>query len=161
PQLPGRSNDVDPKWMAGAVYFRSDRDGEFNLYAYDTATKQVRKLTNHTDFPVLSAAASGGKILYEQAGWLHLYDVASGATRRLVVGVAAALAVARPRFVKGAKYIRSASPSPPGARVAFEFRGEIVTLPAEKGDARNLTNSVAAHDRSPVWSPDGKSIAYV
>jgi tricorn protease len=161
PQPPGRSNDVDPKWAGGAVYFRSDRDGEFNLYAYDAATKQVRRLTNHTDFPVLSAAAADGKILYEQAGWLHLYDVASGAARRLVVGVAADLAQARPRFVKGAKYIRSASPSPSGARVVFEFRGEIVTLPAEKGDARNLTNSVAAHDRSPVWSPDGKSIAYV
>jgi tricorn protease len=161
PQPPGRSNDVDPQWMGDAVYFRSDRDGEFNLYAYDTRTKQVGKLTSHSDFPVLSASASDGKILYEQAGWLHLYDVATGADRRLVVGVAADLAPSMPRFVQGAKYIRAASPSPSGARVAFEFRGEIVTLPAEKGDPRNLTESVAAHDRGPAWSPDGKWIAHV
>src|SRR5262249_43665647 len=47
-----------------------------------------------------------------------------------------------------------------GNRVALEFRGEIVTLPREKGDSRNLTQSPAEHDRSPAWSPDGKSIAF-
>ena len=66
----------------------------------------------------------------------------------------------RPRFVKGAKYIRNAAVSPSGARAVFEFRGEIVTVPAEKGDPRNLTESPGVHERSPAWSPDGKSIAY-
>ena len=58
----------------------------------------------------------------------------------------------RPRFVKQTpehEYIRDVSPSPTGVRVAVEFRGEIVTVPAEKGDARNLTNCPAANDRSP------------
>src|SRR5437660_1165753 len=79
---------------------------------------------------------------------------------RSKVGVAADLNETRPRFVKGAKYIRGASLSPSGARAAFEFRGEIITVPMEKGDDRNLTQSVAANDRSPAWSPDGKSIAW-
>jgi tricorn protease len=35
-----------------------------------------------------------------------------------------------------------------------------VTAPAEKGDVRNVTNTVGAHERYPTWSPDGKSIAY-
>src|SRR4029453_9736089 len=56
--------------------------------------------------------------------------------------------------------IRSASISPSGARAAFDFRGEIVTVPAEKGDPRNLTNTVGTYERFPVWSPDGKYIAY-
>ena len=51
--------------------------------------------------------------------------------------------------------------SPSGARAVLEFRGEIVTVPAEKGDFRNLTSTPGAHDRAPVWSPDGKSVAYV
>ena len=33
-------------------------------------------------------------------------------------------------------------------------------MPAEKGDNRNLTGTTGAHERSPAWSPDGKSIAY-
>ena len=42
----------------------------------------------------------------------------------------------------------------------LEYRGEIVTVPAKKGDPRNLTQTPGAHERSPAWSPDGKSIAY-
>lgn len=163
PQPAGRSNDVDAMWLGNAVYFRSDRDGEFNLYAYDTRSKQVRRLTRYTDFPVLGAGADGrtGKIIYEQAGYLRLLDLASGADRKLAIGVAADLRETRPRFVRGAEYVRNAAISPTGVRAAFELRGEIVTLPAEKGDPRNLTNSVGANERSPAWSPDGSRIAYV
>ncbi|MEW5981470.1 MAG: PDZ domain-containing protein [Acidobacteriota bacterium] len=161
PQPADRSNDVDPMWIGRAVYFRSDRDGEFNLYAYDTSSKQVRRITRHDDFPVMKASAGGGKIVYEQGGWLHLLDPAGGSAKRLIIPVAADLRETRARFVKGASYIRNAALSPSGARAVFEYRGEIVTLPAEKGDARNLTNSMAAHERSPQWSPDGTRIAYV
>src|SRR5207244_7230922 len=79
---------------------------------------------------------------------------------RLKIGVAADLVETRPRYVKSPKYIHWASLSPGGARAAFEYRGEIITVPMEKGDDRNLTQSVAANDRRPVWSPDGKSIAW-
>src|SRR5262249_3329185 len=147
-------------WLGDTVYFRSDRDGELNLYAYDTRSKAVRRLTSHEDFPVLHASAGAGHVVYEQAGYLPLFDPANGSAHKLTVGVAADLPETRPRYVKGAKYIREASLSPSGVRVAFGFRGEIVTVPAEKGDVRNLTHSPAVHERSPIWSPDGRSIAY-
>jgi tricorn protease len=163
PQPPARANDAGPMWVGDAVYFRSDRDGEFNLWSYDTKTKAMKRVTNHSDFPVLNASAGGGKIVYEQAGYLHLFDPASGSARKLTIGVAADLPETRPRFAKETKdrkYIRDFSISPTGVRVAMDFRGEIVTIPAEKGDVRNLTNSVAVHERSPIWSPDGKRIAF-
>src|SRR5262249_51767516 len=50
--------------------------------------------------------------------------------------------------------------SPSGARAVVEFRGEIVTVPAEKGDPRYLTNTPGICERDPAWSPDGKTIAY-
>src|SRR5262249_33798755 len=140
--------------------FRSDRAGEFNLFSYDAEGKQVKQLTRFTDFPVIAVAAGGGNVVFEQAGYLHRFDPSSGASTRLTVGVAADLAEARPRYAKGPKYVRNAAISPSGARAVFEFRGEIVTVPAEKGDPRNLTNTPGVHERSPAWSPDGKRIAY-
>jgi tricorn protease len=160
PQPEGRANDADPMWIGDTVYFRSDRNGEFNLFSYDNKSKAIRQLTSLTDFPIVSASAGGGRIIYEQAGHLHIFDPARGRSQRLVIAVTADLVETRPRYVKGARYIRSASISPSGARVVFDFRGEIVTVPAEKGDPRNLTNTVGVHERFPVWSPDGKNIAY-
>src|SRR5262249_37634539 len=149
PQPAGRCNDSDPNWIGDNIYFRSDRDGEYNVYTYDVKTKNISKLTNCDDFPVVDIGAGGGKLLYEQAGYLHLLDPQKKENTQPRVAVASHLTEARPRFVKGAKYIRNAAVSRWGARAVFEFRGEIVTGPAEKGDPRNLTNTPSIHERSP------------
>jgi len=159
-QPDGRSNDAEPMWIGDTVYFRSDRNGEFNLFAYETKSRAIRQLTHHTDFPVVRASAGGGRIVYEQGGRLHLLDPAKRESKPLVIGAAADLRETRPRFVKGARYIRNAHLSPSGARAVFEYRGEIVTVPAEKGDPRNLTGTTGSHERSPAWSPDGRTVAY-
>ena len=160
PQPADRSNDTDPMWLGDTVFFRSDRNGEFNIFAYDTKGKQIRQVTRHEDFPVLNASSGAGRIVYEQAGVLHVLDPKTGKSDRLTIGVASDLRDTRARFARGTRWIRSAALSPTGARASFDFRGEIVTVPGEKGDVRNLTNSVSAHDRFPAWSPDGRSIAW-
>ena len=159
-QPEGHCNDLDPHWIGDTVYFRSDRNGEYNLFAWNTKTRAIKQLTTHADFPIVEVGAGGGRLIYEQAGYLHLFDPAWGASTRLKIGVATDLVETRPRFVRGAKYIRNAAISPSGARAVFEFRGEIVTVPAEKGDPRNVTESPAVHDRSPAWSPDGRWLAW-
>ncbi len=161
PQPETRCNDLNPAWLGGTLYLTSDRDGEFNVYAYDPKAGRLARLTAHDDFPVLAAAAANGKVVYEQAGLLHLFDPATKKGAPIPVTVNADLLETRPRWAKGAKWVRGASLSPSGARVALEFRGEIVTVPAEKGDPRYLTNTTGANEREPAWSPDGTSIAYV
>ncbi len=160
PQPAGRCNDTDPMWIGNKVYFRSDRKSEFNLFVYNTKKQSIERLTNHDDFPILNAAAGSGTIIYEQAGRLHVFNPGNRSTTTLKIGVAAELLEARPRYVKGTDYVRGADISPTGKRAVLEVRGEIVTLPAKKGDPRNLTSSTAVHDRSPAWAPDGTSLAY-
>ncbi len=160
PQPAGRCNDTDPMWLGEQLYFISDRDGEFNLFSFDEEQDSVLRLTNHEDFPIASASAGGGGLVYEQGGYLHIFDPDSGTSERLQIGVAADLGELRPRYVEGKDYLRSFGLSPSGARSVLEVRGEILTLPAKNGDARNITRSPGAHDRSPVWSPKGDRIAY-
>ncbi|MBC7364054.1 MAG: PD40 domain-containing protein [Candidatus Aminicenantes bacterium] len=160
PQPEGCCNDIDPIWTEGKLYFLSDRNGEFNLFSYDLKTKEIKQLTHHEDFPIIDAAGNKERIIYEQGGYLHLFDPKSGKSNRLVIGISTDLIELRERFAKGARWIRNADLSPSGVRAVFEFRGEIITLPAEKGDYRNLTQTPGVHERSPAWSPDGRFIAY-
>ena len=77
------------------------------------------------------------------------------------IDVAADLAEVRPHFEKiKNQNIDNVALSPTGQRAVFQAHGEILTVPAEKGDIRNLTNTVSVAERDPAWSPDGKSIAY-
>lgn len=159
PQPETRCNDWNPMWIGNTIFFLSDRNGEFNLFSYNPATKAVSQLTQFNDFPINSANAFGDNIIFEQAGKLHLLNTGSSKHTPLQIGIAAELTELRPRYAKGAQNIRSANISPTGARAVFGFRGEIVTVPAEKGDPRNLTETTGAHEKYPAWSPDGKSIA--
>lgn len=160
PQPEGRCNDTDPMWIGDKVYFRSDRNGEFNLFSFDPASKEMTQLTNYTNFPVLRAKQGNGQIIYERQGYLYTYDPANGKDGKITVGIAADLQELRPRWVEGSRYIRAAHLSPKGERAVFNFRGEIISLPVEHGDPRNLTQSTGAHDKEPAWSPDGKKIAW-
>ncbi|MFP3940690.1 MAG: PDZ domain-containing protein [Thermoanaerobaculia bacterium] len=161
PRPEGRSNDTAPMWIGERVYFLSDRAGELNLFSFDPATEAVEQLTFHEDFPVLDASAGDGRVVYEQAGYLHLFDPEAGTSERLVLGVAHDLVERRPRWEPGAEHVRGTHLSPSGARAVFGMRGEIVTVPAEHGSPRNLTGTPGVHERSPAWSPDGRWVAYV
>jgi len=159
-QPEGRCNDTDPVFVGDLLYFRSDRNGEFNLFSFDPKTEAIEQLTTFDEFPVNRLTESRDSIIFEQSGYLHVFAPKSGQHSQLKIGVTSDLTERRARYDSGARWIRNADISPTGARAVLEFRGEIVTLPASKGNMRNLTNTVGAHERSPVWSPDGKSIAW-
>ena len=155
------SNDSDPMWLGNTVYFLSDREFTTNLFSYSLDTKAVKQLTRHDDFDIMNASAGPDAIVYEQAGYLHLLDTKTGQARQLAIEVTGDFPWARPQFKKVAGMIRNAALSPTGVRVAFEARGDIFTVPAEKGDWRDLTKTTAVHEQDPVWSPDGTQLAWL
>ena len=154
------SNDFNPMWIEGRVYFLSDRNGAATLFSYDPASKKVTQVIRNDGLDIKSASAGPGAIAYEQFGSLHLFDLKSGKEKKLDVRVAGDVATVRPRFEKVASRIGNAGLPPAGARAVFEARGEILSVPAEKGNARNLTSTPGVMERDPAWSPDGKWIAY-
>jgi len=155
------SNDSNPVWIGTTVYFLSDRNGAVSLFKYDTKTKQVQQvLENHgLDLKTLSAGPDG--LVYEQFGSLHLYDLKAGQEHAVPVTIGGDLPRLAPHLAAvPARAAENISLSPTGARVVAEARGDVFTLPVEKGDIRNLTKTPGSAERDPSWSPDGKSIAY-
>lgn len=154
------SNDYCPMWVGNKVYFLSDRSGPVSLFCYDTQSKQVKEMFTNTGLDLKSASAGPNAIVMERFGALYLYDIQSGKQKQISVTVAGDWPGVRDRLINVGRRLARPSLSPNAARVAFEARGEIVTVPAEKGNPRNLTNTTGVMERFPVWSPDGKTIAY-
>jgi tricorn protease len=154
------SNDFNPMWVDHRIYFLSDRNGPVTLFSYDTKTHKVTQALANSGFDLKSASAGSDAIVYEQFGGIHLFDLKTQKPRRVDITLQGDMPEVRPRLERIANRITAAALSPTGARAVFMARGEILTVPAEKGDCRNLTNTPGVAERDPAWSPDGRSIAY-
>ncbi len=155
------SNDFNPMWQGNKIYFLSDRNGKnATLYSYDTSSKAVKEEIRNQGYDLKSASAGPGGVVYEQFGSINIFESSSGKSTRLNIVLRGDFPEVRPRYEKVATNVSNAAISPNGARAVFEARGEILTVPEEKGDPRNITNTSGAAERDPAWSPDGNWIAY-
>ncbi|HYU33659.1 MAG TPA: PDZ domain-containing protein [Thermoanaerobaculia bacterium] len=157
------ATDDLPVWIGDTLYFTSDREaGRLELYALDLKSKsQPRRVTTSKDWDVLWPSGDGRRIVYQSGGWIWLLDPASGQTRRLTIRIEGDLPQALPYFTNVTKDIQWMRPSPTGKRAVFEAHGDIVTVPAEHGEIRNLTATSGIREMTPGWSPDGRWIAYL
>jgi tricorn protease len=154
------SHDKDPVWMGDTVYFLSDRDGVHNIWSYDTKAKQLAQVTTFTDFDVKTVNAGGGMLVFEQGGSVHELDPKSRASKVVNIRATGDFPWMMPRWEDVSSRMAGLALSPTGRRIVVEARGEVFTIPAEKGDVRNLTNSAGSAERAPAWSPDGKYVSY-
>lgn len=152
----------DPMWIGDRIYFASDRDDRLNLYVFDPASGTVDQLTHSDPWDVRWPSTDNqSRIVYELNGQLHILDVNTLADRAIVVTVPDDGLWKRPRRISVAENVEDFDVSPKGERAVLVARGEVFTVPIEKGPTRNLTRSSGAHDRAATWSPDGKHIAYI
>ncbi|HUN86696.1 MAG TPA: PDZ domain-containing protein [Terracidiphilus sp.] len=155
------SNDSDPVWVGNSVYFLSDRNGPVSLFRYDVSSKEVTQVEPNKSYDLKTVQAGPGGLVYEQFGSIHLVDTANNSDHIVPIQIHGELPNLEPHLAKvRPDEIRNFTISPTGARAAFEAHGEVFTVPAEKGDTRNLTNTSGAAERNPSWSPDGKTVAY-
>ncbi|WP_026852242.1 S41 family peptidase [Geothrix fermentans] len=158
----GGSNDSQPMWHGGKLYFLSDRDGakRSNIWSYDLATKAFRQITFFKDYDIHFPAIGPSDIVLEAGGRLHRIELPSEKLVEVKVEVVTDRATLRPREENASKLLRHPTLSAQGKRALFEARGEVFSVPAEKGYVIDLTRTPGAAERYPALSPDGKQVAY-
>jgi len=152
--------DNQPVWINDRIYFTSDRDFTLNLFEYNTLTKTTRKVTNHNEYDVLWPSAGPQYVVYECGGFIYKFNPATVETGMVPIEVFGDFPATHPYYKNVSQDINWADISPTGKRALFEARGDIFTVPAEKGEILNLTQTPGIREINPVWSPDKKWIAY-
>lgn len=160
-EIPSKSTmDKFPNWIGNDIYFLSDRNFTMNVFAYQSSTGSIKQVTNQSLGDIKWLSGNGKELVFEQNGYIHLLDPITGKSKQLTIEVNGDFPWTETKWENVTKNIENASLSPTGKRIIVEARGEIFTIPTENGDIRNITQSAGAADRRPIWSPDGKQIAW-
>ena len=155
------AQDIFPMWVGSEVYYMSDRDRTMNLFAYDTKTKQTRKVTNFTEYDCKFPSHSQDYIVFENGGYIYKYDVKKGGEpQKVTIYLADDNVYSRSEF-RNVSSLTSYDLSPDGKRIIATVRGDLFSIPAENGPVYNLDYSPESHEREATWSPDGKYHAWL
>lgn len=155
------AQDIDPMWIGDEIYFMSDRDNHMNIFVYNTQTGATQKVTDFTEYDVKFANCGGGKIVFENGGYLYVLDPATKRSEKITIYLNSENNFAREEQRKVGENLRGGSLAPDGSRLALSARGEVFDVPAKHGVTRNITHTPGVHERNAAWSPDGKNIAYI
>ena len=160
--VPGKNcNDFKPVWLGNKIYFLSDRDKIVNIFSYDVKSKAIEKLTSFKDYDIKTLQGRGNELVFEQEGKLHILNTDTKAKSSLPISIHTDAMYKRAHYADLTESIRGFQISPTGQRALFETRGEIMSVPKEKGNERNISNSPSSHEKYPAWSPNGKWISYL
>jgi len=154
-------SDHFPMWAGGKLYFVSDRDHRDNIYSYDLASGETKKITDQKEYDVKWPSLGPQAIVYEDGGFLHVLDLNTEETRKLAVTFPFDRAATRPVYKQVENDISEFDISPSGKFGLVSARGEVFTLSASQGMPRNLTRTPGVRERNATWSPDGKWVAYL
>lgn len=155
------AQDIIPMWIGEEIFFLSDRDRSMNLFVYNTQTKATEKVTHYTDYDIKFPSHHGQQIVFEKGGYLYKMDAASRGVEKINIEIHNDQNFARTEFVDASKRITSIDLSLNGERVLFSARGEVFSLPADKGITYNLSRSPDVHERNAEWSHDGSQVAWL
>ncbi len=155
--FPGTSRT--PMWWKGRVYFATDRDGTMNLWSMDAAGHDLKPLTKHRGWDVLSPSLGDGKIAYQLGADVRVIDLASGKDFEVPIRLASDLDQTREKWVKEpVDYLTSSHLAPDGKRVALTAYGKVFVAPVGPGRLVEAGRAPGVRYRDAFFLPDGKKL---
>jgi tricorn protease len=164
-----KGTDTAPMWVGRKIYFLSDRDEKrrANLWVYDQDTHSTREVTHFIDYDIDMPSLGEGSISFQQGGKLYLLALPTEKLHRIQVDVPDDGFHTHPRDVHTQDMTRDTDKSgadytvsPAGDVAIFSARGDLYRVELPSGEIINLTETSNADEDHPVFSPDGKMIAY-
>ncbi len=159
--------DTLPMWHGDTVYYLSDGGPEhkLNIWSYDVSSREREQVTDFDEydvkFPSIGPGSDRrGEIVCQNGSDIYLVNLRNGSTRAVEVKIPGAAPNIREQLIDVSENIAGGGVSATGKRAVIEARGDIWTMPAKNGPARQLTDTSGAAERSPAWSPDGRWISY-
>jgi len=156
-------NDNWPMWIGGDIFYASDRTGVSNIFKFSVADRTISQVTGHKDYDVkYPSMGPDNAIVYQKGGELFVLNTADGISRMVPVYIPTDETPMRESHFSVSDYMGSFGLSPKGVRMVFDSRGDIYTVPVEKGTPRCLTeNTPGTREKNPAWSPDGRWVAFI
>ncbi len=150
-----------PLWIGKRIYFMSDRwEGVRNLFSIDP--DNPRDVRRHTSFKsdIAYLSSGDGKIVFVEKGEIWTYEPSTDTLKKITVEVSDDYWKLTPKDINPKKYIHYVDVDNAGERTLIEARGDIFLMDNKTSEAINLTKTPGAREMYPVFSPDGKKIAY-
>ncbi|MGC4042672.1 MAG: S41 family peptidase [Armatimonas sp.] len=161
-------NDTRPMWHGNRLYYLSDqgRERRANLWVWDRTTGQSKQVTHFSNFPIqatsIGPGPSGrGEIVCSNGGDLWALTLENQKLRRIPVTFPGPASVSIPHKIDAARWTMRRVLAPTADRFAIEARGNLWLTDVSGKTLSQLTQTDGIAEREPVWSPDGKHLAYL
>jgi tricorn protease len=156
----GQGSCEFPVWNSGRIYFTTQEGGDFSIGSVRPDGGDARRETDPSAFEMRYLQGDGKRLVFERGRGVEVFDPESRKTVPIAFDMASDYLHTRPYMVPADANVIFASIGPTGKRVLVETRGQIISLPVKDGDARVVLAKDGVRFRNPVYSPDGKKIAF-
>ena len=154
-------NPCWPMWIGRRIYFLSDHEGIGNLYSCEPDGSDIRRHTNESEYYVRFPTTDEKRIIYSAGGEIKLYDLENDRVEQIDVRTRSTVPQLARRFESASESLERFAPSPDGAHLAFDARGQSFTMPLFEGAVIRHGSGSKARNRLTKWLHDGENLASV